>query len=306
MSYIKFCRFVVPGRLVARGGAVLGLALIAGAVVAATKQPASLLRIGTSGSLAVADKDTKETTALGTLQNFIKKETGLDNEIVRQKDWQELAEKMASKHFQLGVFQGYELAWAQEKYPALKPLALAVNVYRYPTAYVVARKDNAAKDFSGLQGQSIAITGGDVGFLRLFVDRECEALQKNAKTFFSRVATPDSVEDTVDDLVDGSIQAVAELEAYKRRKPSRFAQLKAVAESKPFPPVVVAYYDGVVDPATLDRFRDGLLGASQKESGQTLLTLFRLTKFEAVPADFDSVLTRTRQTYPPPANNPQK
>ena len=42
----------------------------------------------------------------------------------------ELADKMTKGELQLGVFQGYEFAWAQEKQPQLKPLALAVNVYR--------------------------------------------------------------------------------------------------------------------------------------------------------------------------------
>ena len=36
--------------------------------------------------------------------------------------------------------------------------------------------------------------------------------------------------------------------------------------------------------------RPGLLNASQKDKGQTMLTLFRLTAFEAVPDDFDKVL----------------
>ena len=56
-----------------------------------------------------------------------------------------------------GVFQGYEFAWAQEKDPGLQPLALAVNVYTYPTVYVVTRRDDPATDFAGLQSHSLAI-----------------------------------------------------------------------------------------------------------------------------------------------------
>lgn len=44
-----------------------------------------------------------------------------------------------------------------------------------------------------------------------------------------------------------------------------------------------------------------LLGASRKEKGETTLTLFRLTGFVAVPADFDKVVADTRKTYPPPS-----
>jgi len=287
-------------------GTIAILALGAFVLTSRGQQAVTLLRIGSSGSLITAGKSGQETAALGTLQNFIKTETGLNNEIIRQKNWRELAEKMASKEFHLGVFQGYEFAWAQEKYPALKPLALAINVHRYSIAYVITAKTSSAGNFAGLQGQALAITGAD-GFLRIFIERQCQALGKKPEEFFSRVTTPENVEDALDDAVDGKVQAVAVdragLEAYKRRKPGRFNQLKPVAQSKPFPPVVVAHYDEALDGATLQRFRDGLLNASQKESGQTLLTLFKLTKFEAVPADFERVLADTRAAYPPPAND---
>src|SRR6266404_7795020 len=113
-----------------------------------------VLRIGASGALST---EKKEESALETLKGFIKDDTGFTNEIVRQKDWRELADKMTKGELQLGVFQGYEFAWAQEKQPQLKPLALAVNVYRYPVAYVVTQRDNPAKDFAGLQGQTLSI-----------------------------------------------------------------------------------------------------------------------------------------------------
>src|SRR5262249_48740774 len=202
-----------------------------------------------------------------------------------------------------GVFQGSEFAWAQEQQPKLKPLALAVNVYRYPTAHVVTRKEDPTKDFAGLQGHSLAIPSAGAGFLRLSVQRQCQASGKKLEEFFSKVTAPDNVEDALDDAVDGVVQAVAvdraALEAFKRRKPARFNRLKEVARSQPFPPTVIAYYEGALDTATLDRFREGLLNAKNKEKGQTLLTLFRLTGFEEVPGDFDRVLAETRKGHPP-------
>src|SRR5262245_53715471 len=70
------------------------------------------LRIGTSGSLAPERGGQKNESALSTLKGFIQEETGLNNEIVRQKDWRELADGMAKGQLHLGVFQGYEFAWA--------------------------------------------------------------------------------------------------------------------------------------------------------------------------------------------------
>jgi ABC-type phosphate/phosphonate transport system substrate-binding protein len=263
-----------------------------------------VLHIGTSGKLTGSDEGGKEKSGLDTLHTYIKDETGLENEIVRQKDWQELSDKMAKGQLQLGVFPGYEFAWAHEKHGDLKPLALAINVYTYPTAYVVAKRDNAAKDFIGLKGQTLAVPDTGEGFLRLFVDRQSEAAGKKADEFFSKITTPDNVEDALDDVVDGKVQAIvvsrSSLEAYKRRKPGRFKQLKEVAHSEPFPPVVVAYYGSNLDEATLRRFKDGLLGASKKERGQTLLTMFHLTGFETPAEDFGKVLAETRKAYPPP------
>jgi ABC-type phosphate/phosphonate transport system substrate-binding protein len=278
--------------------------LLAFSVAAAHVPQAKIdvLRIGNSGTLGAEGGDEKGSEE--TLKDFIKTETGLNNEIIRQKDWRELADKMASGQLHLGVFQGYEFAWAQEKHPGLQSLALAVNVYRYPVAYVVARKDNKATDFAGLQGQSLALPGGSLGYLQLFVERKCQASGKDLKTFFAKVTTPENLEDALDDVVDGTIQAAAvhrpALDSFKRRKPARFNRLKEIVHSQPFPPVLVAYYEKVLDQDTLRRFRDGLLNANRKEKGRELLTLFRLTGFEAVPDDFSRVVAETRKAYPPP------
>src|SRR5262249_8805456 len=159
---------------------------------------------------------------------------------------------------------------------------------------VIVRKDNPARDFAGLQGQSLALVKTNQRFLRLYVDRQCGAHGKKTEQFFSKITTRKNFEDALDDVVDGVGQVTvtdrAPLEAYKERKPGRFRQLKAVAHSQPFPPGVVAYYQGVLDKATLRRFRRGLLNASKKERGRTMLTLFRLTGFVPVPEDFEQVL----------------
>jgi ABC-type phosphate/phosphonate transport system substrate-binding protein len=293
-----------PRRFVIRALIVTALLGIPAILAHARPDKVDVLRIGTSGNLSQAKDAAKEKGNLATLQNFIKDETTFDNEIVRQKDWRELADKMAKGQLHVGVFQGYEFAWAKEQYPDLKPLALAVNLYRYPVVYVVTNRDNAAKDFAGLQGQSLALPDTSPPYLRLFVEKESKATGKELKDFFSKITSEQSVEDALDDVVDGKVQAVAvdraALEAYKQRKPGRFAKLKEVAKSEPLPPVVIAYYDKVLDDATLKRFRVGLLGAAKKEKGKTILTLFHLTGFDAVPDDFDKVLTETRKAYPPP------
>jgi ABC-type phosphate/phosphonate transport system substrate-binding protein len=287
------------------GGFLPSLLILFGAAERGRPAKIDLLRIGTTGTMSPEGDGRRDKGAMKSLRRFAENQTRLTNEIRRQKGWRELADELTQGKLHLGVFQGYEFAWAQEEFPQLRPLALAVNVYRYPVACVVVRKDNPAKDFAGLQGQSLALVKSNQRFLSLFVDSQCEARGKKTDEVFSKIATPDNFEDALDDLVDGVVQATvtdrATLEAYKQRKPGRYRRLKIVAQSQRFPPAVVAYSQGVMDKATLRRFRKGLLDASKKETGRTMLTLFRLTGFQPVPKDFEQVLAKTRKAYPPPA-----
>jgi hypothetical protein len=62
----------------------------------------------------------------------------------------------------------------------------------------------------------------------------------------------------------------------------------------------MVYEEGTLDDATLKSFRDGLINAKNKEQGKLLLTLYKLTGFEAVPKDFESVVHETFKRFPPP------
>jgi len=264
------------------------------------QQRIDVLLIGTSGSFTGEKSSDKDKSALETLRDFIKEETTLSNKIVDEKDWRTLADKMAKGQLHLGAFQGYEYAWAQEKHPQLKALALSVNVYTYPVGFVVTQKTNPAKDLAGLKGKTFALPTASQRFLRLFVEQKAGA---KVEAFFSTVKTPENIEDALDDVVDGDVAAVAvdlaSLKAFERRKPARFKKLKEVAKSQPFPPPLVAYYGNVLDEVTREQFHVGLLSANRKEKGQQMMTLFRLTSFVDPPADFPKVLAEVRKNYPP-------
>jgi ABC-type phosphate/phosphonate transport system substrate-binding protein len=276
-------------------------ALVGGSVSAHNK--VDTLRVGTSGSLFSDKAKNKDKGALESLQSFIKTETGLNNEILKGRSWDALAKEMTDGKVELGVFQGYEYAWVQAMGPTIKPLALAVNGDRYPSVYIVARKDSPMKDFAGLGGQTLALAHNSPGNVKFYIDREAQAAGKPANAFFSKITSPDDPIDAIDEVVDGGAQATAvertALEVYKKQKPGRFKQLKEVTHSAPFPPVVITYQDKALDAATLMKFRVGLMKANQTDRGQTMLNSFGLTGFDAVPADFDKVLASTRKTYPP-------
>lgn len=269
-------------------------------------EPAKLetLRIGATGTLTGAAESLREKAGNDLLQRFIREETGLKADIKGQRSWEELAASLSKGETHFGVFQGYEYAWLQEKYPEIKPLAVAINVLRYPIACIVTQKNSPIKSFADLKGKVVAVPASTQACLRMFLDRQCEAAGKKPEEYFASIAAPESVEDCLDDLVDGKFAAVsideAALEAYKRRKPGRYNQLREVTRSQPFPPIVVAYYGTTLDEPTLRRFKDSLLSATRKEKGEMLLTLSRLSAFESVPDDFANVLTATRKAYPAP------
>ena len=123
ISLMKPCRRTVGLALIPFIG------LIAFGTHLSGQQPAKVdvLRIGISNNLAFGAQAGNEDTANDSLRSFIKSETGFENEIVQQKDWKELAEKLAGGQLHLGVFQGFEFAWAREKQPKLKPLALEIG-----------------------------------------------------------------------------------------------------------------------------------------------------------------------------------
>jgi ABC-type phosphate/phosphonate transport system substrate-binding protein len=280
---------------------MLALSLAAVAAASAADAKIDVLKIGTSGTLGPKEGN-QEKANLGTLRNFIKDETKFQNEIERQKGWEQLGERLAKGELHVGVFPGHEFAWAQERNPKLKALVVAVNVYPHRYAHIVARKDQSLGSVADLKGKKVAIPDTGHDYLRLFITKEAGAAQVDQ--FFSKVTTPANYEDTLDDVVDGVVDAAVvdrvALQQFERRKPARFRQLKELAQSPPFPSAVIAYQPGVLDQATLDRFQKGLLDASRNERGRQLISLFRLTGFTTPPSDFDQVLTKMKQDYPGP------
>jgi ABC-type phosphate/phosphonate transport system substrate-binding protein len=262
-----------------------------------------MLKIGTTGKLAEGTSGGDEQGALETLHKFVQSETGFDNEMVVQNGWEDLAKQLSEGEVQVGVFPGYEYAAATAKYPKLRVLALAANgpqPYRY--AYLITRKDAKFKSFDDLKGQTLEIPKAAHGYQDVYLEAQAKKAGAKMKSFFGKITYSDNAEDAADDVVDGTAHAAcidrAALEAYKRRKPGRFGQLKQIGKSEIMPPTVIACYDDKLPAATQKRFTSGLLNANQKEKGRTLMAYFKMTAFVKPPEDFERVLAETRKNYP--------
>jgi ABC-type phosphate/phosphonate transport system substrate-binding protein len=90
------------------------------------------------------------------------------------------------------------------------------------------------------------------------------------------------------------------LHCYEQVKPGCFARLRVLHKSECFPAAVIVYRKGALDADTLERFKSGMITANQNERGRELMTLWKLTAFEAVPDDFEQVLAGILKTYPTP------
>jgi ABC-type phosphate/phosphonate transport system substrate-binding protein len=245
-----------------------------------------------------------ETAVEDTYRQFIQTVTGLGSDIVALENHEVLAERLASGKLQLGVFMGYEFAWAQARHPKLKVLALSVNQHSYQYPTLVVHRDVSAGNLADLKGKTLALPRRGQGYGRLFVAARCRLGGMDSGAFLGHVDSLEDVETLLDDVVDGKRAAAVVdrlgLEMYRRRKPGRFARLKKLCESPPMPPALVAYYEGKLDPQIVTRLRADLAKASQERQGELLL-LFRQTSFAPPSPDFERVLTDTRKTYPAPA-----
>ncbi len=274
-----------------------------GRAVAAENETGGV-RIGMVNSLF---KDVPEATLAAMMKPFssvMEAQTGVRGELVPGGDVNVLADQMAADKIQLGVFHGIEFAWARVKHPELRPLAIAVNQDRHVRALLVVRADNPMVDPLQLHDQILAMPMQSKLHCHLFADKICDASHKPAVQFFGKVATPANTEEALDDIVDKEaaaaiVDAVA-FDSFKRRKPGRASKLRVVLTSEIFPTAVIAYRFGGVDDATLAKFRDGLMNASHNILGRQMLTLWKLTSFEAIPDDYEATLSEIVKAYPPP------
>src|SRR5262249_29476319 len=131
---------------------MVGLAV---AVLAQQPGKPSILHVGTTPGILADKSKEEEARSRDGLVRFIKSETDFDSEVVPLSGYRELAEQLDKGQLQIGVFAGFEFAWAKERYPELRPLALAINEFPNQYVHIVTRRDNPAKDFAGLQGQTL-------------------------------------------------------------------------------------------------------------------------------------------------------
>jgi ABC-type phosphate/phosphonate transport system substrate-binding protein len=291
------------------GGALLTISLgLAGGLLPMPDAPAKpsrpAVRVALADSLLPSTSATMTQLALRTLRPLLRAQTRLNGELVLGGDALTLGQKLRNGEAQVGAFYGFELAWARQQCPTLKPIVITVNRHRYDQVKVMIRKDSTAARCDDLVGKSVALPADSRHHCRLFFERRFIRPDESAGDFFSQVTAPNDTEDALDDVVEGKVEAAivdaADLVRYQEAKPGRARRLKALCESERFPCAAIAYQPGQIDEATVARFRTGLIGARNNARGRQMLQLLRITRFEPVPNNYESRLVAIAKAYPPP------
>jgi ABC-type phosphate/phosphonate transport system substrate-binding protein len=236
---------------------------------------------------------------------LMKQLTGLNGKASAGGDWCTLGQKLKEGELHLGVFQGFEYAWAVQKDPKLRPLMIAVYYDRHLRSNVVVRKDCPANTLADLKGKDLALPMGTKGHGRLFLERLCsDCGPSNSTAFFNQVVRPEHAEAALDSLCDGYVQAAlidnVSLETYKLVKRGPYQRLKVLQQSEVFPPAVITYYEGALDETTRARLTRGMLAATKNPRTKEMMELFKITSFEPVPEDYTETLANILRVYPPP------
>jgi ABC-type phosphate/phosphonate transport system substrate-binding protein len=278
---------------------VLGVLLFTGASPGQTQQP-KLVRIGAAESIFQDFSPAEAKALVIPLNALIQTQTGMPSRTTIVKDTWTMGKELENGTLDIGVLNGFEFAWIQEKYPNLKPLANPIvgNCPR-PAVYLVARQDSPGTGCAAFKGKEIALPRGSSPEAKLYLERI-----KHKDGGF-KVCRPISIERTLDEVVQGRIQGAVvdevSLKNYKVIKPGCAKRLKIVQSSATFPAGAIVYREGGLDQPTLRKFQQGLLTAHQDPRNETVMGLFHLSSFAPVAPDYQQALASIRETYPPGA-----
>lgn len=282
--------------------AIVGVFTSAG-VRAADPAAAGPLRIGMlSGMFRDVPPATMHALAK-PFRDLMHKQVGYTGDIEVLDDPLVLADRLKDKKVQLGVFHGFEFAWAKQRCDDLLPLIVTRPPGGKVRGMVVVQKGHPATSLADLKGEGVLIPRGAKAHTLAFLDKSRTGLDESvAKPTAKPMQTP---EDVLNAVASGEakaalVDAVA-LEGYRALQPSAFKGLKILHESEEFPPAVVCYRKGTLTDEEVTRIRTGMTAATKTASGKMLMTLWNLKGFDEPPADYQTSLDSILKAYPCPA-----
>jgi ABC-type phosphate/phosphonate transport system substrate-binding protein len=262
-----------------------------------------VLRVGVIDSVFFNPAPEVLPRLLQPFQSLIERHTGLEGHLTLGGDADKLGKALADGKLQLGIFHGFELAWARQKYPGLKPLVLAVTQHPRLHAYLVVRSDSKADCLADLKGGVVAVPHGNLPHTTLFLQRACRLEGAAPEQFFTRITKPTCSQMALDQVVDDQAAAALvdqpALDSYRQWKAARSDKLKIAVRSEPFPATAFVYCADCLSENLARRCREGLLKANDTADGQDTLSLCGVRALKPVPRDYEEELTAIAKAYPP-------
>lgn len=245
---------------------------------------------------------------LPTFTRLMESQTGVKGQPVLLAGPEDVRKQLADGKIQLAVFHGFEYAWAQSKNPELRPLVIAVSQDNPRlTAQIIVSHESKVQNLEELKGQRLALPRGTREHCRLFASRRTLERGHRLEKFFGRISRPSHVGAALDDVAAGRADATVvdgkAWEDYKWARPLQARRLRTLMQSEVFPTGVIAYKSGGIPDATLKKFRDGLSSAHEQLAGKQLMSLWKLSKFDDVPVDYQDTLNNIVKAYPPPISD---
>jgi len=239
-------------------------------------------------------------------RELMQKQTGYTGDVEICADALTLAEKLKSKQVQLGVFHGFEFAWAQKKCADLIPLIITMPPGDKVQAFIVVGHESTVTSLDDLKDETVVIARGAKGHSLAFLDKSREGFAKTVARPLNRANL--TAEDVLNGIAGGEFAAAlvdsTSLEGYKTLQPGAFKQLKVLLKSEEVPAAVVAYRKGGLTDEQIVNIRTGMINAQKTNSGKMLMTMWNLKGFRVPPEDFQTHLDTILKAYPVPELKP--
>ncbi len=267
----------------------------------AAADPPGDLRIGMVSGLFRDQKPAMVQALAKPFRDLMGKHVGLGGDVEVVDDPLALCEHLKDGKVQLGVFHGFEFAWAQQRCDELVPLIVTQppGVVR---GLVVVPADSKAKSVADLTDAEVRIPRGAKAHSLVFFDKLRDGL--TATTAKPSPKPDQTAEEVLTAVANGDAPAALvdafALEGYKALHPGGFKALKVLAKSEEFPPAVVCYRKGSLSDAQVTAIRDGLTASAKSPTGKVLMTLWNLKGFEAPPKGYQASLDDILKAYPLP------
>jgi len=262
------------------------------------------IKVGTTESMFPGMSAERLRKASRPFKSLLEHSTGFSGEVVPGGEALSLADKLKKDDVQLGIFSGVEFAWAKEQNPKLEPLVILVNQKKSVKACLIVRADSAFKKPADLRGKTLSQPDEVRPHCQVFLERQIVPEGSTPKKFFKKVTTSADVEESLDDVVDGRVQAALvdalAWSSYRESKPGAAKRLRVLQETGDLPCSVIAYQSGRFNAAQLKSLRDGLIKTKDTRKGKDLLQQLRLTSFQPPHADYDKQLAEARKEFPTP------